>query len=244
MKKLLVFAAVAAMGIGAYAGCGEDAPAAEGQVYQWKMLLKTTQGYSATAAGPICGEGDATCTVFRVPDKIAIMGWSYLCLRACDMDGATYAFWDPTRRAALEETTMTYEFLNILADCKTAETAWQMTGTFNYDTVRTQTITLNGAGFGGYSADLSMYVGFSGFAAGKMTAPYDVRSKNHNCCVPSTVWNCEDTIGDITAMDEAADTAVYGKWAMRLNPQASLAYAKYGVPALRRHSPKYAKFGE
>ena len=243
MKKLLVFAAVAAMGIGAYAGCSEEDTSVEGQVYQWKMLLKTTQGISMNIVdAPACGESSSSCIAYRIPDKVAIQGWMYACEFECDLaeGGFVTVMWDPSRK--IQISTPTFDFseglLNILANKKAAETAWTFTGDYNYDSERKQTITLTGAGFGTFNEAMKAYTSFSGFVAGKMTASYDLRSTKGNCCEPSQVWQC----ASLTELVEDADTAAYGKWAMRLNPAASAAYAAHGTAALKKHSPKYVSF--
>ena len=90
MKKIMIAAAVAAMGVAAFADC---APNPEVWVYNWKFTGKTTTGKPATAAAvnpcQPTGKSDAgTCSkAYRVPASLKIQGYTYACPAKYCSDG-------------------------------------------------------------------------------------------------------------------------------------------------------------
>ena len=96
MKKLLMFAAVAAMGVSAFASPCVDAGPEESvacyTAYDFKASLKTTKAKAATIKIE-CEDDEAVC--YREKASMSIKGYYYACDCDCDFkEGYDLVFWD------------------------------------------------------------------------------------------------------------------------------------------------------
>lgn len=239
MKKLM-FAAVAALSMGAFAEntCAPVDPIIVDPtlVYAVKMNVKTTKGVTVSVtegdAGTICAPGEITVSakVIRTKDTTKFAGWIYDCTATCSTiaDGSL-VLWDSKRKAQIEDAAIATTFINVMAKKQNqAEWAWTLEGTAKYDETRTQAYALTGAGVGKFSTKKGYYTSFSGNFAGTAAASYDL-SKKAKVCDPSQIWKCDD----LTTLTDS-DTVAYGTWTVKYSSSASKKFAKNGylkVPA-------------
>ena len=219
MKKLMIAAAVAAMGTGAFAECfpGEEVDVA--RVYQVQMNVYTTKGvFLGNGGTTTCAPGE-DCLVKRGRDKTVIRGYVYVCGEdVCSFSDYTPVFADYRRKAAFADgVEFEWTILNVMGSKDTdVECAWTFGGEVAYDDERAQTYTLTGAGYGQYAG---IFNNLSGYFAGTVTAPYDLRPQaaNECLCTPSQVINCESEMAELTD----ADSVAFGAWKMKYNAAAS-----------------------
>lgn len=243
MKKLM-FAAVAALSMGAFAEntCTPVDPVVTEPtlVYSVKMNVKTTKGVAATKsydAGSICAPDPVTSTtVIRTKDTTKFAGWIYDCTATCDtVANGSVVLWDSKRKAQIKDAAITTTFINVMGKKQNqAEWAWTLEGTAEYDSTRTQAYALTGAGIGKFSTKKGYYTSFSGNFAGTAAASYDLSKKN-SVCDPSQIWKCEDLA---TLTD--SDTVAYGTWTVKYSSSASKKFAKNGYLKV----PKYVTIAE
>lgn len=237
MKKLMIAAAVAAMGAGAFAECFPDEGVEVARVYQIQMNVYTTKGvYVGAAGGSACEPGE--CVVMRGKDKTVLRGYAYLCESACDFSDYQVAFCDSRRKAIFEEAALEWAFINVIGknsaaigtkDCD-AECSWTFAGTCTYDEERAQEYDLRGSGYATYKASTEgFYDNLGGYFAGTATAPYDLRRRtasgsDDDCfCTPSQVLKCDD--GFVEFVDEL--TVAFGTWKMKFNANVTKAMLTY-----------------
>jgi len=230
MKKLMIAAAVAAIGAGAFAQ-NNCAPTPGVLVYQISMTVKTTKGVVSKSAGggnvctPGGGQGQApACIILRTKDTTKFSGWIYDCTDGCNLvETGTAVVWDSKRKAQLTGAAFTTTFLNVMGTKKKdAEWAWTFAGTADYSAYgfATQAYALTGAGYGKF--DGKKYTSFSGEFAGTTGASFDLASKT--CCDPSQIWKCDA----LTALVDS-DTVAFGTWAVKYNASASKKYKNDGT---------------
>ena len=230
MKKLMIAAAVAAIGVGAYAD--NCTPTPKTLVYDVSMTVKTTKGIqgSASSGGSICTPGGGAaggggCTILRTKDSTKFSGWIYDCVEACNtIETGTTVVWDSKRKVQLNDAAFTTTFLNVMGKTKKeAEWAWTFAGTADYSArgFGTQAYALTGAGYGKFNG--KYYTSFSGNFAGTTGASFDLSKSNTKCCDPSQIWKCDalTTLAD-------SDTVAFGTWAIKYNASASKKYNKNG----------------
>lgn len=245
MKKLM-FAAVAALAMGAFAEntCAPtpDPVVEPTLVYSVKMNVKTTKGVTVSvkegSAGTLCSPGEITTTakVIRTKDSTKFAGWIYDCTATCSTvaDGSV-VLWDSKRKAQIADAAITTTFINVMGKKQSeAEWAWILEGTAEYDETRTQAYALTGAGLGKFSTKKGFYTSFSGNFAGTAAASYDL-SKKAKVCDPSQIWKCDDLA---TLTD--SDTVAFGTWKVKYSSSASKKFAKNGYLKL----PKYVVVAE
>jgi len=234
MKKLMIAAAVAAMGAGAFAGECEPEEVLVARIYQMQMNVYTTKGVLSTySTTSICAPGEETCTVRRGKDKTVIRGYLYTCSDLCELADYATAFADSKRKALFgeidSEFSSTAEFaptvMNFMGVNNTdVEIAWTFDGTVNYGGDRAQEYKLVGAGYGVLGSGATIFPDkMSGYFAGTVTAPYDLKNKQASecACEPSKVLTCE-TYGELAY--EAVDSIAFGAWKIRFNANDSKAY--------------------
>ncbi|MCQ2389793.1 MAG: hypothetical protein MJ240_00090 [Kiritimatiellae bacterium] len=95
MKKLMIAAAVAAAGIGVFAGdlCTID-PSSDCQAYDLTIKLKTLAPKTLKCKGGSACLGETkTCVSYYKNGKRTLKGIIWNCKSACDFDGAQYVIW-------------------------------------------------------------------------------------------------------------------------------------------------------
>ena len=227
MRKLMIAAAIAAIGAGVYAD--NCAPTPGTLVYDLSMTVKTTKGVKASGAvGNVCTPGGSdgvtpSCTVLRTKDTTKFAGYIYDCVEACDtVANGTVVAWDSKRKVQLTGAAFTTTFINVMGTSKKeAEWAWTFAGTADYSAngFGTQAYELTGAGYGKFNG--SYYTSFSGNFAGTTSASYDLSSKV--CCDPSQIWKC-DALADLVD----SDTVAFGSWSVKYNAKASKKFNSNG----------------
>lgn len=228
MKRIMIAAAIAAIGAGAYAD--NCAPTPKTLVYDVSMTVKTTKGVKASAGGgsvctPDAGGAAGGCTVLRAKDTTKFAGWIYDCVEACNtVETGTTVVWDSKRKVQLNDAAFTTTFLNVMGTKKKdAEWAWTFAGTASYADrgFGEQAYALTGAGYGKFNG--RYYTSFSGNFAGTTGASFDLSKSNTTCCDPSQVWKCDA----LTALVDS-DTVAFGSWSIKYNASASKKYNKNG----------------
>jgi len=239
MKKLMIAAAVAAMGAGAFAGECAPEEVKVARIYQMQMNVYTTKGVLSTYSNTsICSpDVEEACTVRRGKDKTVIRGYIYTCSEdLCELDQYGTAFADSKRKALFGEigddisstaeiTTTVMNFMGV--NNTDVEIAWDFVGTVNYAAGRTQEYKLVGAGYGVLGSGATIFPDkMSGYFAGTVTAPFDLKNQQTSecACEQSKVLTCE-TYGELAY--EAVDSIAFGAWKIRFNANDSKAYA-YG----------------
>ena len=240
MKKLMIAAAVAAMGVGAFADDCTPEEIKVARIYQVQMNVYTTKGVAQNttiSTGSQCAPGTAECVVRRGKDKTMFRGYIYVCENLCDISQYACVMADVTRKHFFQEQgeemdgAFTWTLLNfgLGSNLTDVEAAWTFEGTVKYDEQREQTYTLTGAGYGQLRKGETVFAdNLSGYFAGTATPSFDLKTKYNtamgedNClCNPSSVLTC-DTFGDLDF--EALDTVAFGTWKMKFNANASEGY--------------------
>ena len=243
MKKLMIAAAVAAMGAGAFAAdCTPETPVVmeRARLYEVTMNLKTTKGIIAGETintGTVCVPGsESICLVYRAKDKTTLKGYVYVCQELCDFEGWECVFADTKRKAVSDDSSFDWIICNVISkNLNQAEAAWDFTGSFVYDDERQQTYTLKGAGYGKFVKSDLRFDNFSGNVAGTATASYDLKTKYKEAykdciCSPSSVLTCATYEG----LDwEALDTVAFGTWKMKFNKTLSNKYFGGWQPVIK-----------
>lgn len=244
MKKIMIAAAVAAMGVAAFADC---APNPEVWVYNWKFTGKTTTGKPATAAAvnPCQPTGNTQASgcekAYRVPASLKIQGYTYACPakycsdgdKAGDSLGFETAFTEPNEVFYMTKPYkasfwggVTTEIAHIIGkNKKQAEIQGIASLTEN---VENSTFTLVYAGFGKINASKRV-TSVSGNFAGTLSQPWIVGtsgtgSKKQYYCFPAGYWSCE-SISTLLCGPSIA----YGKWSAKYNSTGSKKFKKDGT---------------
>lgn len=224
MKKLLVFAAAAAMGVSAFAACGE-APEVEevncAVVYDFKASLKTTKAKAATIKFE-CEDAEFVC--YREKGSISIKGYYYSCECDCDFkDGYDFLLWDNKNKEVVEAT---------------AE--WDWVDRFSKKANGVEALgliewegdycagSLYVAGFGKFDVKNDRVSNISGYAVGMVNAPIcAVQCEDGEYAV---AWDLCDAESE---GDSGEATTAYGSWAVKYNKTASKKLATVGASALK-----------
>ena len=222
MKKLMMAAAVAAMGVSAFANCTPTPITTScAEVYNIKLNVKTTKGLAGTGAAGQCVPG--ACAVIRVADSTVLEGYFYDCACGCNLlkDGLNTIMWDSKRKAPMCGAAFTFNFMNVMGKKQAdAETEWTFAGAAAYDATRTSTYTLTGAGYGKYDVKNARFKSFSGNFAGNVDTSFDLKTSTNVAgacaCDPSQIWDCTD----LTALTDASSVA-FGTWTIKYNASAS-----------------------
>lgn len=224
MKKLLMFAAVAAMGVSAFAACGE-APEVQpvncAAVYDFKASLKTTKAKAATIKVE-CEDPEGVC--YREKASMSIKGYYYSCECDCDFkDGYSLVFWDNIDKEIVDAD---YEWDWVDRISKKANGV-EALGAISWEG-ETCAGELVIAGFGKFDVKNDRVANISGYAVGFVNAPL--------CAV-----KCEDgeasiawDLCDATSEGDSGDSTIaYGTWAVKYNKSASKKVAAVGPTALK-----------
>lgn len=247
MKKLMIAAAVAAMGIGAYASCDkpEDKEVNCAEVYDVVFNLKTTKckcsNKKQVTIGDECGKPvkdySYDCVAWReiVSKKVNGVIWSCVCSCSTDLDvestlQVTPAWWDYTTVAADAQGN---QYFWIAKDKYDLSDASLMTFTFlgrigkdkkKVEAYGTFGTGISWAGFGTYDTKHDRVTKISGNAAGYWGAPYDCSSMDNVDGVISYTEDCPayKLCGDDPAvMDDYSTTAAYGTFSVKYNAAKS-----------------------
>ena len=231
MKKIMIAAAVAAIGFGAFASsdCGEVVQKDAAWVYKWKFSGKSTVGKKTTVAASVCKDGgDADCTI-RVPGSLKIQGYTYFCNPAC---GDFESFDEDLEVFYMKKPYKTYlyggvttEIANIIGAKKKQSEVYGV-ATFN-DPATLGTYSLTYAGLGKYKSGRISSV--SGNFAGTLDQPYYVPKAGK--CIPAGYWDC-----DFALVCNGGATPAYGKWSAKFKKSAAKKFAKNSTPV---KLPKY-----
>ena len=117
MRKLMIAAAIAAIGAGVYAD--NCAPTPGTLVYDLSMTVKTTKGVKASGgAGNVCtpggGSSGVSCIILRTKDTTKFAGYIYECVEACDtVANGTVVAWDSKRKVQLTGAAFSTTFINV-----------------------------------------------------------------------------------------------------------------------------------
>ncbi len=227
MKKLMIAAAVAAVGITAFGGnCAPTVPDTA-WAYVWKFTGKTTTGNTAAVytANPCGGGTTASCT-YRVPASLKIQGYTYACApQVCADDALGFE----TQFAEVNEVFymtkpykasfyggVTTEIAHIIGKSKKqAEVQGVASLTEN---VENSTFTLTYAGLGKFDLNNMRLTSANGNFAGTLSQPWAVLVKK-GICIQAGYWRC-----DTLALECAGPSVAYGKWSVKYNKSASKKY--------------------
>ncbi len=263
MKKLMIAAAIAAM-IGAVKaeeastcvdGPGSDNPTCSKQtlVYQWQFKGRTGVGVlvnvqkQVTSAGGTCVDGGVTpgyAEVIRVPGKLALVGYSYLCDSECfNLDADLM---NPTKNqfymaAPLKTIVANYRNngadKNFITDVDVAHvigksaSQYELAGTATFDftsDATAQKYTLRFAGYGSYDKKNKRVSSVSGNFAGTQNVPRYPKSigsgDNTQRCPPAGYWDCCTLL--YASDSEQDDGVAYVTWSMKYNKAASAKLSK------------------
>jgi len=240
MKKIMIAAAVAALGAAAFADC---APNPDVWVYTWKFTGKTTTGKPATEAAvnpcqPNGNNGTSTCgKAYRVPASLKIQGYTYACPakycsdgdNAGDSLGFETAFTEPNEVFYMTKPYkasffggVTTEIAHIIG--KSKKQAEIMGLASLTEDVEYSTFELVYAGFGKINSSKRV-TSASGNFAGTLSQPWAIGKKNgKDYCDPAGYWSCES----ITTL-LCGPSIAYGKWSAKYNSSASKKFKKDGT---------------
>ncbi len=244
MKKIMIAAAVAAIGFSVFgAACSPDPQV---WVYKWQFKGKTTTGKKATikTPGSVCKPGGtqtASCTI-RVPASLKIQGYTWACPgMECATDNTNLGFetawaecnelfWQTKPYKASFYGGVTTEFAHLIG--KKRKQA-EVLGVANFtDNEEGATYVLTYAGFGKVKNSRGKYISkVSGNFAGSLSQPWVVKKakKSSACCttasscVKAGYWDC----ATLSLICEAPSIA-YGKWSAKYLKSASAKYTKNG----------------
>ena len=233
MKKLMIAAAIAAIGIGAFAndcGPGEQKKTyGTSWAYKWKFTGKTTDGRpvgKTVANSNWCGpsEESSDCNYYRVKASLKIQGYTFICGPGCGSDGfETFpeeyeVFWQTKPHKAYLFGGVSTELSHIIGKSKKQYEAF---GTATFLACETSdpthaTYNLAYAGLGKYSKKYSRVTSVSGNFAGTVSSSWAWNLKK-DWCKPAGYWDCETL--QLTGCGEP--TVAFGKWSAKFNKSAA-----------------------
>ena len=233
----MIVAAVAAMTGASFAACDRvDVNYSGGaNVYQLQMQLKSTWGLPCGGGinGSLCGRDTTNAfSVLRTPASFVINAWLYTCTNACwtlENAGGITA-WEQNRAKFFTNPTMTWKLLNIIgvsADQAEAEfdfvgkIADYSNGASTSPLAATWKIKCAGQGTFGKNETVPKYMFLSGYCAGQVSASYYIQGK---ICEASKVAVCGSSLTCCPTV--VKPSAVFGRWALRYNTEASVQYFK------------------
>ena len=227
MKKLMILAAVAAMGTGAFAACAE--PTACVYAYKLTMSGKTVTGVTQKGNASHCI--DPVC--YATPASLKVTGYVYgttqdqtdpdQCIEGCacnDFATPETVVWDAKAKKQLDTTTYTFAFDTIDVVSK-KQNKVQVLATLG-------DVTLAGQG----SVKKGKITSVKGNFAGSMAAPVCT-----TCTYNPT--DCNDDCNDAPALvgklcsdqtEAATKAVVFGKWTLKANKAAVKKLTKAYAP--------------
>lgn len=227
MKKLMIAAAVAAVGMGAFAADAcSPVTKTSAWVYQWKFSGKTTWGNKdvGTIGTLNCVPVTGQCT-YRVKTSLKIQGYTFACdVASCSDDelglgGVNFpevneVFWQTKPWKDSLFGGVTVELANIIGkNKKQAEVAG--TAEFTPAASLKSTYDLVFAGFGKFDTKNKRVKSASGNFAGFLSQPVAPKF-----CIDAGVWDCTT----LQLVCEAPSVA-FGKWSMKFKKSAAKKYA-------------------
>ena len=239
MKKLMIVAAVAAMTGASFAACDRvDVNYSGGaNVYQLQMQLKSTWGLPCGGGinGSLCGRDTTNAfSVLRTPASFVINAWLYQCTNACyTLSTSSVIAWEQNRAKYFTNPTITWNLLNIIGvSADQAEAEFDFIGKIvDYSNGAsaaplgaTWTIKCAGQGTFGKNETVPKFMFLSGYCAGNVTASYYIQGK---ICEASKVAVCGSSLTCCPTV--VKPSAVFGRWALRYNTEASIQYFKDGT---------------
>jgi hypothetical protein len=241
MKKLMIAAAVAVVGAGAFAVCGDDpTPQVQGrQVYKVVYSGKTTIGLPKAGSTGDCGDEVAGC-VARLPGTLKIEGWFLVCDPTCATlsgystdDAEAKAFWTTKPyKGDIADGKLALNDVSVIGKkAKDAEASGLFTGTIKFAEAAQWSLGdgLTSAGLGKYTKKTASY-SITGNFAGAPTASWYVSSAN---CDPSRVYDCATLQ---LKCEEEVNTVAFGKWTLKYDSSATKKALKGTLPK----TPSYA----
>ena len=226
MKKLMILAAAAAMGVSAFGACSYIEPTkpnkAAAWAYKWKFSGKTTKA--------VVSNCDKAIT--RASASLKIQGWSFYCEPECgDFEAmeADEVFWQTKPYKTLLAGGVTFEVANIIG--KKGKN-YEAAGVAEFGDLYALTL----AGLGKYDSKNARVSSVKGNFAGVAAAPSLTEYNKATCGydgVVSKVWPC---CGCPT--DDAASVA-YGKWSIKYSKSYAKKYAAGTLKAAKLY-PKWA----
>ena len=236
MKKVMLVAAVAALGCGAFAAdCGpgpQKQTYGSALAYKWKFTGKTTEGYKAKGEASTsnwCGptSPDAGCNFYRIKTSLKIEGYTFLCGNECgtiafeNFTEAHEVFWQTKPHKASIYGGVSSEIVHIIGKKKKQV---EVLGTTNFLLCEANdpthaTYVLTYAGFGKYSTKYSRVTSVSGNFAGYATSCWAWNMKK-DWCAKAGYWDCA-TLQLVGCGDP---TIAYGKWSAKYSKSAAKKY--------------------
>lgn len=227
MKKVVILAAAAAMGISAFGACQYIAPTvvtkSAAWAYKWKFSGKTTKAVQSN-----CDKA-----ITRASASLKIQGWSFYCEPECgDFEAmeADEIFWQTKPGKTVLDGGVTFEVANIIG--KKGKN-YEAAGVAEF----TDAYVLTLAGLGKYdtkNARVSSIKGnFAGVAAAPSLDSYNKASCDYDSNV-SLVWPCCGCPSD------EADSVAYGKWSIKYSKSYAKKYAA-GTLKADKLLPKWAR---
>lgn len=220
MKKLMIAAAVAAMGFGAFAECGEpkdDAPDCA-TVYKFAASVKTTVAKTAKVKAEC---SDPTTLCYRVTGSQKVEGVAYNCECACtdDLADFTWVIWCKKTAVVAMADVETLQLNRIDKTTKKVEAAFTLFADYMCE--------VTAAGFGTFDTKNDRISKISGNFAGVAQAPFCTAK----CAQDTAAYGfgmCDGIEGEISGQTFDDQTIAYGTWSLTYNKSLSKKYAVAG----------------
>ena len=241
MKKIIIAAVVAAVGVSAFGAggsCGPTKPKAdEAWAYVWKFTGKQGAGKTnASVTKSDCNPQKDECT-YRVPSSLKIQGYTYVCTPQYCADDALGFETQFAEENEVFYMTKPYAYMSLRGGV-TTEIAhiigknkkqaeiygkakfellpedYSVTGPFP-----TSVWEIDYAGFGKYDLTNKRVTSVSGNFAGQVSAAWAWNVKK-DICAFAGYWNCTTLLLECTG-----PTVAYGKWSVKYNKAGSKKYA-------------------
>ena len=216
MKKLMIAAAVAAMGFGAFAECGEpdeEVVADCATVYKFAASVKTTVAKSSKVKVE-CSDPETLC--YRATGSQKYEGVVFNCECECTdkLDDFTWVIWCKKTAAAAIADVETLQLNRIDKSTKKVEAAFTLTADYLCE--------VTAAGFGTFDTKNDRITKISGNFAGVAQAPFC----SAKCANPTAAYG----FGMCDAIEDEFDgqTIAYGTWSLTYNKSLSKKYAVAG----------------
>ena len=234
MKKIMIAAAVAAMGAAAFgANCAPDTPAKDAAwVYQWKFTGKTTAGKKAAVKGnnSVCNPTARAACTYRAKASLTIQGYTMACNPGCGSDAfETFAeqlevFYMTKPWKASMSGGVSTELSHIIGKSKKQ---YEAAGTASFtENAEGVTYALTYAGLGKYDLKNSRVKSVSGNFAGTASQAWAYNLKK-DLCIKAGYWDCVTL-----ALVCDAPTVAYGKFSAKYKKSASKKYVNGKTPKL------------
>jgi len=236
MKKIMIAAAVAAVGLGAFAAnCAPDQQVKDtAWVYQWKFTGKTAAGNKAAAKAntSACAPTEGGKCTYRVKSSLKIQGYTIACSpEPCADDSlgfesqfveANEVFWMTKPYKASFAGGVTTEVAHIIGKSKKQV---EIGGVADLtENVEGSEYVLTYAGFGKYDLKNKRVKSAKGNFAGFLSQPWAYNLKK-DLCIQAGYWDCTTP----TLLVCEGPSIAYGKWSVKFKKSASKKYAKNGT---------------